>query len=180
MNSIVEFDPLSPDFHANPYPYYAMMHENTPVLFYPDWNGWFVAGYKDVTAALKEERFGKDVLTVMTREEMGWAETPEHLRPLNAMQDAWMLNRDPPDHTHLRTLVHKAFTPRIIEQLRQRTQAITDELIDNAEANGGMDLIDAFALPLPITVIAEMLGVPASDSAMLTPGRRRCCILWTW
>ena len=76
-----------------------------------------------------------------------------------------MLFKDPPDHTRLRTLVHKAFTPRMIERLRERAQAITDGLIDKALANGGMDLMTDFALPLPVTVIAEMLGVPPADYA---------------
>ena len=84
------------------------------------------------------------------------------------MQRSWMLLKDPPDHTRLRTLVHKAFTPRMVERLRERTQTITDGLIDKALANGGMDLIGDFALPLPVTVIAEMLGVPPERSCDLS------------
>jgi cytochrome P450 len=167
MNNVLEFNPLSPEFQANPYPYYDMLRENMPILFFSDWGNWFLTRHEDNVAALKDARFGRDILSIMTREEMGWQEDPPHLRPLYQMQEEWMLLRDPPDHTRLRTLVHKAFTPRMIERLRERAEAITNDLIDKAQANGGMDLIDEFALLLPVTVIAEMLGVPVSDYAML-------------
>ena len=83
------------------------------------------------------------------------------------MQRQWMLLKDTPDHTRLRTLVHKAFTPKMIERLRERAQVITDDLIDRAEPNGGMDLMTEFALLLPVTVIAELLGVPPEDYEIL-------------
>jgi cytochrome P450 PksS len=82
------------------------------------------------------------------------------LRPLERN----MLDLDSPDHTRLRGLVHKAFTPRLIEQMRDQIQALTNELLDRAEPNGGMDLIADFALPLPLTMIARILGVPAEDN----------------
>ena len=74
-----------------------------------------------------------------------------------------MLDLDPPDHTRLRSLVHKAFTPSLVEQMRSRTQAIADELLDRVVAAGEMDLISDFALPLPMTIITEILGVPSKD-----------------
>jgi cytochrome P450 len=74
-----------------------------------------------------------------------------------------MLDLDPPDHTRLRALVHKAFTPSLVEQMRSRTQAIADELLDRVVSTGEMDLIKDFALPLPMTIITEILGVPAKD-----------------
>src|SRR5262249_4790517 len=74
-----------------------------------------------------------------------------------------MLDMDPPDHTRLRSLVHKAFTPRLIENLRHRVQGLTDELLDARQARGRMDLIRDYALPLPTTIIAELLGVPTRD-----------------
>lgn len=167
MTSAPVFDPLSAEFQANPYPYYDMLRDHAPVMFYPDWNNWFLTRHEENTAALKDPRFGREILNVMTREELGWGEAPEQVQPLYKMQDAWMLLKDPPDHTRLRTLVHKAFTPRMIERLRERAQFITDDLIDKAQAQGGMDLINEFALLLPVTVIAEMLGVPPGDYAML-------------
>ncbi len=75
-----------------------------------------------------------------------------------------MLALGPPDHTRLRGLVHKAFTPRLIEMMRMRIQSLTDRLLDAASGKGRMDLIHDYALPLPTTIIAEMLGVPAGDN----------------
>ncbi len=162
-NSPEDFDLFAPDFHADPYPFYEMMHEKMPLFFRPDWNNWYLTRHEDVAAAFKDARFGREILGVMTREELGWPETPASMRPLYDMQDAWMLLKDPPEHTHLRNLVHKAFTPRTVERLRERAQVITDELIDKVQVSGGMDMIADFALPLPITIIAEMLGVPPED-----------------
>ncbi len=164
MNIASAFNPLSPEFQANPYPYYEMLRANMPVYFWEDWGMWFLSRYDDNVAALKDARLGHEILKVMTREELGWApEPPEEVMPLVQTQRSWMLFKDPPDHARLRTLVHKAFTPHMVERLRARAQAITDHLIDAALANGGMDLVTDLALPLPVTVIAEMLGVPPGD-----------------
>jgi len=84
---------------------------------------------------------------------------PEVMKPLSRN----MLDTDPPDHERLRALVSKAFTPRLIERMRGRVQAITDALLDTVEGQGEMDLIDDYAFPLPVTVIAELLGVPSED-----------------
>ena len=168
MNSAMEFNPLSPEFQANPYPYYEMLRSNAPVFFWENWGMWFLTRYEDCVAALKSPHFGHEITRVMTREELGWGgEPPEIVAPLYDMQHQWMLLKDTPDHTRLRTLVHKAFTPRIIERLRERAQVITDDLIDKALPNGGMDLMSEFALLLPVTVIAEMLGVPPEDYEIL-------------
>lgn len=167
MNTAMEFNPLSPEFQANPYPYYDMLRQYAPVFYWEAWGIWFLSRYEDNVAALKEARFGREILKVMTREEIGLPAEPDaSVLPLVLMQREWMLLKDPPDHTRLRTLVHKAFTPRMVERLRERAQTITDSLIDRALANGGMDLIAELALPLPVTVIADMLGVPASDHAV--------------
>ncbi len=164
MSQAVQFSPLSPEFQANPYPYYEMLRENAPIYFWEPWGFWFLTRYEDNVAALKDARFGREIDRLFTREERGLQpEVPENVRALVEMQQSWMLLKDPPDHTRLRTLVHKAFTPRMVERLRERAQTITDSLIDQALAKGNMDLVADFALPLPVTVIAEMLGVPASD-----------------
>jgi len=168
MNSAMEFNPLSPEFQANPYPYYEMLRSNAPVFHWEQWGMWFLTRYDDCSAVLRSPHFGHEITKHMTREELGWgAEPPETTMPLWSMQRQWMLLKDPPDHSRLRTLVHKAFTPRMIERLRERAQAITDELIDKAQPNGGMDLMTEFALLLPVTVIAELLGVPSKDFEIL-------------
>ncbi len=157
----IKFDPMSPEFRANPYPYYQIMHQYAPVFFRPDWNMWFVSRYDDVVKILKEPHFGREF-----NRNNGTIEIDEAMRPLVDMQWLWMLLRDPPDHTRLRGLVHKAFTPKRVEQMRGRVQSTADRLIDAVEPNGAMDVIADLAKPLPVTVIAEMIGVPAADHAL--------------
>ncbi len=158
-----DFNPLSPEFKANPYPFYDMLRANAPLFYWDQWNMWFVTDYAVSTALLKDNRLGHELLSVMTREELGWTEPPASQMPLVEMQRGWMLFRDPPTHTRLRMLVHKAFTPRMIEQLRARIQSVTDSLLDAAQAEGKLDVVADLAVPLPVMVIADMLGVPESD-----------------
>ena len=153
----------SPAFKANPYPYYARLRDEAPVhrVILPTREpAWLVTRYDDVEALLKDERFAKDAANALTprqRAEQKWVRKAFKALKTN------MLDRDPPDHTRLRALVHKAFTPRRVEQMRDRVQALTDELLDAARSRGEVDLIRDYALPLPTTIIAEMLGVPAAD-----------------
>ncbi|MCI0395560.1 MAG: cytochrome P450 [Chloroflexi bacterium] len=149
----MDFDPRHPEFRANPYPFYDLLRSYAPVFYWEAWGIWFLTRYDDCSALLRDDRLGHAELIA----------PPEHQRPLWEMQFRWMLLRNPPDHTRLRSLVHKAFTPRMVEQMRQRIQAITDDLLDQVQAAGRMDLIGALAYPLPVTVIAQMLGVPAAD-----------------
>ncbi len=167
-----EFNPLSPEFKSNPYPFYETLRTTAPLVYWEQWNMWFVTHYDTSVALLKDNRLGHELLSVMTREQLGVGEPPANQIPLVEMQSAWMLFRDPPTHTRLRMLVHKAFTPRMIEQLRTRIQSITDSLVDAALAQGEMDVIADLAAPLPVMVIAEMLGVPESDRHLF-PGWSR-------
>ncbi len=139
---------------------------------------WFVTRHEDVAAMLlDDERFVRDQRLALTAEELAAHPMP----PAFELIDNHMLNRDGDDHRRLRRLVTKAFTPRMVEQLRPRIQAIADELLDAVEARGEMDLSAEYAFPLPITVIAEMLGVPTADharfqewsDAIVTPVLRR-------
>jgi cytochrome P450 len=156
-------DLFDPTFKANPYPTYAELRSEAPVYRaeLPDGRGvWLVTRYDDVVAVLKDERFAKDWRSAMTPEQLAQIPPiPEVMKPLSEN----MLDKDPPDHERLRRLVSKAFTPRLIERMRPRVQDIADTLLDAVEDNGGMDLIDDYAFPLPITVIAELLGVPVED-----------------
>jgi cytochrome P450 len=154
-------DLLDPTYKANPYPTYAELRSEAPVYraTLPDGRGvWLVTRYEDVVAVLKDERFVKDWRKAMTPEQLVQIPSiPEAMRPLSEN----MLDKDPPDHERLRRLVSKAFTPRLIERMRPRVQEIADALLDAVEEGGEMDLIDDYAFPLPIIVIAELLGVPA-------------------
>jgi cytochrome P450 len=107
---------------------------------------------------LKDERFVKDWRNALTPAQLAeMPPIPEVMKPLSRN----MLDTDPPDHQRLRALVSKAFTPRLVERIRGRVQVIADTLLDAVQDEGEMDLIDDYAFPLPITVIAELVGVPA-------------------
>lgn len=153
----------SSEFKANPFPYYARLRSEAPVYrtTLPDkQSAWLITRYEDVLAVLKDERFGKDRLRAKTSEQVKqqpWM--PNMFKPLTRN----MLDVDAPDHTRLRGLVQKAFMPRLVENMRVRIQALSDELLKAAETRGRMDLVHDYALPIPTTIIAEMLGVPAKD-----------------
>ncbi|ADV67574.1 cytochrome P450 family protein [Deinococcus maricopensis] len=154
---------FSAAFKTDPYPTYAHFRDTQPVRreTLPDGRPlWLVTRYDDVIAAFKDPRLVKNPASAMP---------PEALSQLPRGREAFrvlshhMLSSDPPDHTRLRRLVSRAFTPRYVEQMRPRVQAIADDLIDRmAEGNQG-DLIEQLAFPLPITVISDMLGVPHED-----------------
>ncbi len=166
MDMLKGFDPLSPEFRANPYPYYGFLRQGMPIFYMADWNMWFCTRYEDCTNLLRDNRLGHEILRVKTLEEMGWQaseDQPDNYATLNRIQRRWMLFRDPPDHTRLRGLVHKAFTPRMVERLREHIEQITTDLLDAVQGHGKMDIVDDLAVPLPVTVIAEMLGVPLED-----------------
>jgi cytochrome P450 PksS len=157
MNPIVEVNIASAQFKANPFPFYARLRTEAPVYRtkLPDQrNAWLVTRYEDVVALLKDDRFSKDRIKAQTQPWM-----PGMFEPL--MRN--MLDLDAPDHTRLRGLVHTVFTPRLIENLRQRVQNLTDELLNRVHSQGQMDLIHDYALQIPTTIIAEMLGVPVKD-----------------
>jgi cytochrome P450 len=139
---------VSPKFKANPFPFLAELRASQPVYLttLPDKTPvWLITRYEDVTALLKDERFVKNRRTAMTSEQlhkMSWV--PPMFRPLERN----MLDLDPPDHTRLRALVHKAFTPALIGQMRDRIQTLADELLDGVAPKGEIDLINDYALPL--------------------------------
>ena len=156
-------DLFDPAFKADPYPTYSELRSSAPVhrVTLPDGRGvWLITRYDDVLAVLKDGRFVKNWRKVLTPEQLTQIPPiPEVMEPLTTN----MLDTDPPDHERLRALVSKAFTPRLIERMRPRVQVIADALLDAVQDRGEMDLIDDYAFPLPITVIAELLGVPAED-----------------
>jgi cytochrome P450 len=162
---IVAPDLASPAFKANPYPFYARLRAEAPVwrvTLRDRRTAWLVTRYEDVAGVLKDDTFAKDKLNAMDpdqRAKTPWV--PGFLKPLERN----MLDLDDPDHARLRALVSKAFTPRLIERLRGRIEALCEELLDAMERESGTDLVAGYALPLPATVIAELLGVPAEDHA---------------
>lgn len=154
----MQFDPRSPEFRANPYPYYDLMRQHAPIFYWPDWDIWFLFRHAECSALLRDNRLGRGEMVAS-------ASFPPQQAALVEMQSRWMLLKDPPDHTRLRSLVHKAFTPRMIAQLRAQIQSLTDDLLDAVEGRNEIDLIAALAYPLPVNVICAMLGVPPEDHA---------------
>ncbi len=152
MDQIKVDDLARPQFKANPYPLYARLRSEAPVcptklLRQPT---WLVTRYADVFAVLKDDRFAKD-----------WLPRTRWVHRFAGAITRHMLNQDGPDHMRLRALVHKAFTPHLVERLRSRIQDVCDQLLDELESKGHLELMSGYALPLPLTVIAELLGIPA-------------------
>jgi cytochrome P450 len=161
------FDYYSPEFRADPNPFYRRLREEDPVHwglpYEPYFEGaWHIASYADVSAMLKDPRLGK---AAAADERM--AALPVEAQEYLGMLNLALLRADPPDHTRLRALVSKAFTPRMVEQLRPRIEAIATALLDEAETAPEIDLIDQYAFPLSITVITEMLGLTYDDREQL-------------
>jgi len=154
------FDPFAPGFTDDPYPQYAALRSGAPAGRHP--LGFFLlTRYEDVSGLLRasmsvEDRNITDRQLLELREQVYGEETPRR-------GGISMLDRDPPDHTRLRRLVSKAFTPRAVEALRPRITALVGEMLDAAGRQGRVDLVDALAFPLPFAVIAEMLGTPPAD-----------------
>ena len=173
MTPIILPDLASPRFKADPHPLYARLRADAPVhpITLPGRQpAWLVTRYADVLDVLRDERFAKDranALDPQRRARQPWM--PSLLKPLARN----MLDLDAPDHTRLRALVQKAFTPRMIEGLRDRVQALADGLLDAVPATGRFDLIRDYALPLPVTVISDLLGVPTDSRRQFHRWSRR-------
>ncbi|HVM95337.1 MAG TPA: cytochrome P450 [Candidatus Acidoferrales bacterium] len=159
------FNPFLQKYRADPYPFLHELRRRRPVYFSPVLREWFLSRHRDVVSILRDQRFSA---------ERGRSNIFKRIQPLRGLRpdftEAIMRNvlmLDPPDHTRLRRLVVKAFTPRLIEGLRPRIQAIVDELLQEMERRNDVDLVQALAYPLPVIVICEMLGVPSEDRAQL-------------
>jgi pimeloyl-[acyl-carrier protein] synthase len=150
----VVFNPMDPEFVANPYPMYHRLRAQDPVHRSP-LGFWVLTRYDDVLFALRDARLAKEAIAAVIAKRFGITTPPTIGQS--------MLDRDPPDHTRLRGLVNKAFTPRVVEHLRPRVQSIVDDLLARLDGRHDMDLIEEFAYPIPVIVICELLGVPVED-----------------
>jgi cytochrome P450 len=148
---------FGPAMLADPYPFYARLRARAPVFWVGEFGGWVVSRYADVATVFRSPHASSD-RTGAGRRTLG----PE-FEALFTTRAHSMLNSDPPRHTRLRLLVNKAFTPKTVEALTPFIQKFVDDVLDAAAARGHMDVIRELAYPLPATVIAEMLGVPAQD-----------------
>lgn len=158
------FDPFAPGFVADPYPHYQRLRDQDPVHEHP-LGYWYVSRYDDV-AALLRANLSVEIRHVDKR--IGATEDDDPEEPMGGgALSLSMLDRDPPDHTRLRRLVTKVFTPKAIAALEPKVTRLVDESLDRIADHGTVDLIEALAFPLPFTVISEMLGTPPTDHVRL-------------
>ncbi len=164
-NRHVRLDPHEPAFFQNPYPAYAWLHENCPVFYWEDFGYWSFVGHEDVNRLLRDRTFG--------RENPDGPPAPQnsgpraHVAYFDAVEAHSLLEREPPVHTRLRTLVNRAFVSRQVERLRPRIEQLAHHLIDGFEHEKQVDLLPAFATPIPLMIIADMLGIDHAMGAQL-------------
>src|SRR3990172_8775269 len=166
----LQYNPFVPEVHANPYPLYQQLRESDPIHWSELLDGWVLTRYDDVVAVLKDPRFSADRRRARNRFVQQALIMQEQAGPFAQAQT--MLSSDPPEHTRPRGLVSKAFTFKAVEALRPRIQQIVDELLDRVQDKGRMDAIWDLGYPLPVIVIAEMLGGPPVAPEVQARGRK--------
>ncbi|WP_018547850.1 cytochrome P450 [Streptomyces sp. LaPpAH-108] len=169
------FDPASPGFLADPYPAYDELRARGRVIRYEPTDQWLVPHHADVSALLRDRRLGRTYQHRYAHEEFGRTPPPPEHEPFHTLNDHGMLDLEPPDHTRIRRLVAKAFTPRTVERLRGYVEGLAGELVGRLVAEGGGDLVAEVAEPLPVAVIAEMLGIPEGERGPLRPWSADIC-----
>ena len=167
-------------FYRDPYAFYDAVHAASPAFFWDDYGHWCFAGFKDVSALLRDKRFGRQILHLMSREQLGIAPPKPHIAAFDATEKYTLLNLEPPAHTRLRALVNRAFVSRNVEQLRPRIERLTNELIDAFEPAGHAELLRSFAVPIPAIVIAEMIGMPAEMAMQLVDWSNRMVAMYMY
>jgi cytochrome P450 len=150
----VRLDPRDPEFFNDPYPAYAAIREASPAFFWEDYGFWCFARFADVSALLRDRRFGRKMV------ESDLRDSKPHLEPFDALERHSMLELEPPQHTRLRNLVNRAFVSRRIERLGPQIAGLAHERIDAFMARRSADIVAEFASPIPVAVIADLLGVP--------------------
>ncbi len=163
----VFLDPVEAGFYNNPYPAYHAIRAEVPVFRWEQYGYWCFARHEDVNALLRDRRFGRQILHVASREELGWPETPAHLKPFHEFEAHSLLEVEPPVHTRLRGLINRSFLSRQVERLRPAITSLAHGLIDRVADKHEAELLSAFATPIPVIVICDLLGVPADMSHQL-------------
>lgn len=163
----VNLDPREAQFYENPYPIYHDLRQKFTAFKWEEYGYWCFPGFEEVNALLRDRRFGRQILHVATREELGLAEIPARLKPFYDFEAHSLLELEPPVHTRLRGLVSRAFLSRQVERLRPKIESLSNRLIDGFEGKGEVDLLSAYATPIPVIVICELLGVPTDMADQL-------------
>ncbi len=155
----LQFSPTSPAFHADPYSFYARFRQEDPV-HRNALGAWLLTRYDDVSAVLRDPRFGAHSIADNLRSKRRWFSSPDAIDALAASIDRWLMLLNPPDHTRLRRLVNRPFTPTSIKQLRPKIEALVGGLLAQARPRGHVDLVADVAVPLAVGMISHILGVP--------------------
>jgi len=177
-DALAAFTPEEIGFIADPYPAYDELRRAGRIHFDERTNHWLITRHADVNALLRDRRFGRTYLHLATHEEMGHPPDAELAGPFWRVIRDGMLDREPPDHTRLRSLVSKAFTPRRVAEMRDTIQGIVDGLVTAGLERGEFDLLSVVLEPLPVTVIAELLGIPEADRHLLRPWSAEICLMY--
>lgn len=166
------FDIDNPRFIQNPYPFYARLRREKPLYYHAPWDIWLFSKYQDIDKLITDDRLGRTMDHILTDEEVTerrlhnqWHRMPNYSRYVRIN----LLETEGADHGRLRELIYQAFTPIRIENLRIRIQHLANELLDTVAAKGNMDFLEEYAAPLPVFVIADLLGVPVEDRHHLRP-----------
>jgi pimeloyl-[acyl-carrier protein] synthase len=155
-----------PAVRTDPYPTYAEIRDMGPLVPTP-FGGLIVTRHHDAFSVLRDSRFSSNPRHQVGADQFRQLAEGVGLGDVQQLFERVMLFADPPDHTRLRRIVGKAFTPRAVEEMRPRVAAIVDRLLDDVAGDGGCELVETLAFPLPVTVISEMLGVPVADYPLL-------------
>ncbi|MCX5585490.1 cytochrome P450 [Streptomyces erythrochromogenes] len=169
------FDPWDAAFVADPYPAYRELRERGRAIWWEATGQWLVPHYADVSALLRDRRLGRTYLHRFSHEEFGRQAPPPEHEPFHVLNGNGLLDLEDPAHARVRRLVAKAFTPRTVERLVPAVRRMAGELVGRLLADGGGDLLATVAEPLPVAVIAELLGVPESDRGLLRPWSADIC-----
>jgi cytochrome P450 len=175
---IISISPSDPSFYNDPYSGYRRIRSLGPIVHWADYGFPVTARYELVSALLRDRRFGRDVSYVVSPESLGWPQPADHVRSFYDFEKHSMLECEPPVHTRLRGLVNRAFVSRSIEQLRPEITNLCHRLIDGFIDIGVVDLLPSYATPVPVIVIAELLGLPAEDATMLLDWSHRMVAMY--
>lgn len=162
MEEVLHDDLMSADAIADPYGYFGALRASDPVHWNSKWGGWIVTRYDDSLAAMRDPRLKADTVTpyfenkLTDRERTKW-------HPLFDVLSSWIVFMDPPDHSRLRRLMNRAFTPRVVEAMREDIARLANDLLDDIEERESFDIVSDFAFPLPANVISVMLGARPDD-----------------
>ncbi|MFP3542020.1 cytochrome P450 [Rhizobium sp. SIMBA_035] len=156
----VSLDSSDPAFYGNPNAVYSALHQHCPTFYWEQQKQWFFTGYDHVNSLLRDRRFGRQILHIASREELGLPEPDQHVANFDLAERYSLLELEPPEHTRLRTLVNRAFVSRHVERMKPELEELANKLIDGFADKGEVELLSAFADIIPVTMIARMIGIP--------------------